>query len=219
MPQVGLRVKPALERLFMYIICSDLEGVFVPEVWINVAEKTGIKELRLTTRDISDYDVLMKKRLSILRENNLKIQDIQNVIATINPLEGALDFINWLRSRMQVIIVSDTFIQFAGPLMEKLDRPTLFCNSLTIDSDGRITAYNLRQQDGKRQTVLSLRNLNYNIIGVGDSYNDIAMLKEADTGILFSPPDNVKDEFPELPVTYTYQELKNIINKVTTDNS
>ncbi len=197
----------------MYIVCSDLEGVFIPEIWINVAEKTGIKELRLTTRDISDYDVLMKKRLSILHENGLKLEDIKAVIATMNPLEGAVEFLDWLRSCAQVIIVSDTFVQFAGPLMKKLGRPTLFCNSLSIDPDGSIAGYKLRQKDGKRKTVLSLKSLNYKIIAVGDSYNDITMLKEADKGILFRPPDNVKNEFPELMVSYTYDELKKIIQK------
>ena len=195
----------------MHIVCSDLEGVLVPEVWINVAEKTGIKELRLTTRDISDYDVLMQKRLAILHENGLKLKDITDVIGMMEPLEGAREFLEWLKSSTQIIIVSDTFVQFAGPLMKKLGWPTLFCNSLTIDSDGSIAGYNLRQKDGKRHVVLSLKSLCYSVIGVGDSYNDITMLKEADTGVLFRPPDNVKDEFPEFPVSYTYDELKNII--------
>ncbi|MDM8548795.1 bifunctional phosphoserine phosphatase/homoserine phosphotransferase ThrH [Desulfobacterales bacterium HSG2] len=197
----------------MYIVCSDLEGVFTPEIWINVAEKTGIEELRLTTRDISDYDVLMKKRLSILDEKGLKIKDITDVIATMDPLDGAVAFLDWLRSRTQIIVVSDTFIQFAGPLMEKLGQPTLFCNTLTIEPDGSVSGYNLRQKDGKRKTVLALKSLNYKIISVGDSYNDITMLKEADTGILFRPPENVKEEYPELPVTYTYDELKALINE------
>ncbi len=195
----------------MHIVCSDLEGVLVPEVWINVAEKTGIKELRLTTRDISDYDVLMQKRLAILHENGLKLKDITDVIGMMEPLEGAREFLEWLKSSTQIIIVSDTFVQFAGPLMKKLGWPTLFCNSLTIASDGSIAGYNIRQKDGKRHAVLSLKSLCYSVIGVGDSYNDITMLKEADTGVLFRPPDNVKDEFPEFPVSYTYDELKNII--------
>ncbi|MBW1837401.1 MAG: bifunctional phosphoserine phosphatase/homoserine phosphotransferase ThrH [Deltaproteobacteria bacterium] len=195
----------------MHIVCSDLEGVLVPEVWINVAEKTGIKELRLTTRDISDYDVLMQKRLAILHANGLKLKDITDVIGMMEPLEGAREFLEWLKSSTQIIIVSDTFVQFAGPLMKKLGWPTLFCNSLTIDSDGSIAGYNIRQKDGKRHAVLSLKSLCYSVISVGDSYNDITMLKEADTGVLFRPPDNVKDEFPEFPVSYTYDELKNII--------
>lgn len=197
----------------MYIVCSDLEGVFVPEIWINVSEKTGIKELRLTTRDISDYDVLMKRRLAILRENHLTLKDIQQVIATMNPLEHAVEFINWLRSVVPLIIVSDTFVQFAGPLLVKLGLPTLFCNYLTVDANGMITDYHLRQQDGKRKTVTALKGLNYSVIAIGDSYNDISMLKEADTGILFRPPENVKNEFPQFPVTYNYDVLKSILEK------
>ncbi len=197
----------------MHIVCCDLEGVFVPEIWINVAEKTGIPELRLTTRDISDYDVLMKKRLKILDREHLNLSDIQNVISTLNPLEGAVQFLDWLRSTVQVIIVSDTFIQFAGPLMKKLGWPTLFCNSLIIGQDGRVESYTLRQKDGKKRAVISLKSLNYKVIAVGDSYNDITMLKEADKGILFCPPDNVVSEFPELPVTCNYDELKELIIK------
>jgi phosphoserine/homoserine phosphotransferase len=203
----------------MHIVCSDLEGIFVPEIWINVAEKTGIKELRLTTRDISDYDVLMKKRLAILDENRLKIDDIQAVIATMDPLDGALEFLDWLRSRIQIIVVSDTFDQFAGPLMQKLGWPTLFCHTLSINPDGSIVGYRLRQKDSKREAVIALKNLNYDTIGVGDSYNDITMLKQADNGILFDPPENVKNEFPEFPVTYTYDDLKNIIQQILSDGS
>ncbi|MBU1054998.1 MAG: bifunctional phosphoserine phosphatase/homoserine phosphotransferase ThrH [Proteobacteria bacterium] len=195
----------------MQIVCCDLEGVFVPEIWINVAQKTGIEELKLTTRDISDYDVLMKRRLEILEREHLTITDIQKVIELINPLEGACEFLYWLRSVVQVIIVSDTFVQFAGPLMKKLGWPTLFCNSLTIGPDASIEGYNLRQKDGKKKAVIALKSLNYNIIAVGDSYNDIAMLKEADKGILFRPPENFKSEFPELPITYNYEELKKIL--------
>ncbi|MEA3417417.1 MAG: bifunctional phosphoserine phosphatase/homoserine phosphotransferase ThrH [Thermodesulfobacteriota bacterium] len=198
----------------MYIVCSDLEGVFVPEMWVQVAEKTGIKELRLTTRDISDYDVLMKKRLDIVRENRLKLKDIMSVIDSINPLDGAVDFLEWLKSQTQVIILSDIFVEFAGPLMKKLGRPTLFCNSLLIDSDGYIAGYNFRLNDAKRKAVLALKNLNYKIIAFGDSYNDITMLKEADTGILFRPPGNVKNEFPELLVSYSYDELRKTIQKI-----
>ena len=200
----------------MNIVCSDLEGVFVPEIWINVAEKTGIEELRLTTRDISDYDVLMKRRLAILDENNLKIDDIKAVIATMNPLDGAVKFLNWLRSRTQIIVVSDTFDQFARPLMEKMGWPTLFCHTLSIAPDGFITDYILRQKDAKREAVISLKSLNYNTVALGDSYNDITMLKEADNGILFNPPDNVKTEYPEFPVTFSYEELRSIIEKLLT---
>jgi phosphoserine/homoserine phosphotransferase len=203
----------------MNIVCSDLEGVFVPEIWINVAEKTGIEELRLTTRDIADYDVLMKRRLSILDENNLKIDDIKAVIATMTPLDGAVEFLNWIRSRTQIIVVSDTFDQFARPLMEKLGWPTLFCHTLSITPDGFISDYILRQKDAKREAVISLKTLNYNTIAMGDSYNDITMLKEADNGILFNPPDNVKNEFPEFPVTFSYEELKSVIENILSNNS
>ncbi|HAO21579.1 MAG TPA: bifunctional phosphoserine phosphatase/homoserine phosphotransferase ThrH [Desulfobacteraceae bacterium] len=202
----------------MYIVCCDLEGVFVPEIWINVAEKTGIQELRLTTRDVPDYDVLMKRRLAILKEHKLKIKDITDVIATMNPLAGAVEFLDWLRAQVPVIIVSDTFTQFAGPLMKKLGKPALFCNTLIIGQDGSVNDYKLRQKDGKRKTVLALRTLEYKIIAAGDSYNDITMLKEADKGILFCPPDNVKKEFPEFPVTYNYAELKAIMSETLAKN-
>ena len=192
----------------MDIVCSDLEGIFTPEIWINVAEITGIKELRLTTRDISDYDILMKRRLAILDKNNLKLDDIQAVIAKMKPLEGALEFLNWLRSLVQLIIVSDTYVEFAGPLMEKLGQPTLFCNSLSVADDGSIRGYNLRQQDGKKKVALALKTLNYRVIAIGDSYNDITMLKAADHAILYRPPDNVKAENKEIPTAFSYHELK-----------
>jgi phosphoserine/homoserine phosphotransferase len=198
----------------MYIVCSDLEGVFIPEIWINVAEKTGIPELRVTTRDISDYDILMRKRLQILKENNLKLSDIQSVINTMDPLDGALEFLDWLRSITQVIVVSDTFKEFAGPMMKKLGMPTLFCHSLTVDASGMITSYDLRQQKAKEKTTLALKSLNYQIIAMGDSYNDIAMLKAADKGILFRPPENVIREFPEFPVTHDYNSLKELIQGI-----
>ncbi|MBT8369921.1 MAG: bifunctional phosphoserine phosphatase/homoserine phosphotransferase ThrH [Deltaproteobacteria bacterium] len=192
----------------MDIVCSDLEGIFTPEIWITVAEITGIAELRLTTRDISDYDVLMKKRLAILEKNNLKLRDIQAVIAEMEPLDGALEFLNWLRSLVQLIIVSDTYVEFAGPLMEKLDRPTLFCNTLSITPDGAISGYNLRQQDGKQKVVLALKALNYRVIAIGDSYNDITMLQAADYGILYRPPKNVKAQYSKFPTASSYDELK-----------
>ena len=195
----------------MHIICSDLEGVFVPEIWINVAKQTGIEELKLTTRDISDYDVLMKKRLSILDENGLKLSDIQAVIKKLDPLDGAVEFLDWIRSFCQIIIVSDTFVEFAGPLMEKLGRPTLFCNSLIVDPDRSITGYTLRQPDGKRKVVEALKGLNYRVIAFGDSYNDISMLKKADASFLFRPPENVVAEFPEIPTTDDYIQLKAFI--------
>ena len=198
----------------MYIICADMEGIFTPEIWINVAEITGIEELRLTTRDISDYDVLMQKRLSILDHHGLKLQDIQAVISKMEPLDGALDFLNWLRSQFQVIIVSDTYVEFAGPLLEKLGRPTLFCNTLSVAADGSIAGYNLRQKDGKKKVAAALKNLNYRVIAIGDSYNDITMLQTAEKAILFRPPDNVIAEFPEFPITKNYAEMKQEILKI-----
>jgi phosphoserine/homoserine phosphotransferase len=195
----------------MYVVCSDLEGVFVPEVWINVAEKTGIPELRLTTRDVPDYNVLMRSRIKILKEKGLKLKDIQEVIAQIRPLEGAVDFIDWLKERTQFIVVSDTFIQFAEPLMKQLGRPTLFCHSLVIDEENRIVDYNLRQKDPKRKTVEALQGLQYQVIAMGDSYNDISMLQQAEVGILFRPPDNVVKDYPELTVVQDYEELKKIL--------
>ena len=198
----------------MHIICSDLEGIFTPEIWINVAEKTGIDELRLTTRDISDYDVLMKKRLSILDETGIKLRDITKIIQGMKPLDGAVEFLDWLRKNIQVIIVSDTFVEFADPLLEKLGRPTLFCHSLSVGQDGSITGYNLRQEDGKQKTAIALKHLSYTVIGIGDSYNDISMLMATDSSILFRPPENIKREFPKLPVSYNYDELKDIILKI-----
>jgi len=203
----------------MKIICADMEGIFTPEIWIRVAKKTGIEELKLTTRDISDYDVLMKKRLGILAENGLKLKDITDVIETMDPLEGALDFLNWAREQTQIVVVSDTYVEFARPLLKKMGWPTLFCNTLTIAPDGSIADYNLRQQDGKRKTVLSLRRLNYHILAVGDSYNDITMLKEADAGVLFKPPENVRSEYPELPATYNYDELKDVMAPLLADGT
>ncbi len=196
----------------MYIICSDLEGVFVPEVWINVAENTGIPELKRTTRDEPDYDKLMRYRLKILDEHGLKLHDIQQVIAQIKPLPGALEFIHWIKERTQLIVVSDTFIQFADPLMNQLGRPTLFCHSLITDDNNRIIDYQLRQPDPKRRTVEALQSLKYKVIAMGDSYNDISMLNQADQGILFRPPQNVIDDYPRLPVTYNYEEIKVILS-------
>jgi phosphoserine/homoserine phosphotransferase len=195
----------------MHIVCTDLEGIFTPEIWINVAERTGVAELRLTTRDISDYDVLMKRRLAILREHQIKLAEIQAVIAAMDPLPGAKAFLDWLRSKTPVITVSDTFEQFAGPLMEKLGWPTLFCNTLSVTPDGFVADYHLRQQDGKRHVVRALRSLRYTITAIGDSYNDITMIQSADHGILFNPPDNVRAEHPDLPVTSTYEELKSAL--------
>lgn len=192
----------------MYIVCSDLEGIFTPEIWIKFSEITGIEKLRLTTRDISDYNVLMKQRLAILRENNLKLADIQAVIRKMEPVDGALEFLNWLRSIVEVVIVSDTYVEFAGPLMEKLDRPTLFCNTLSVNGDGMIADYILRQQDGKKKVALALKSLNYEVIGIGDSYNDITMLQAADHAILYRPPENVMQEYSDFPTAFNYEDLK-----------
>ena len=193
------------------LACLDLEGVLLPEIWIAFAEKTGIEQLKLTTREIPDYDELMQGRLKILHDNNLKLLDIQNVIKTLSPLAGAIDFLAWLKSEFQVIILSDTFYQFVGPLMQSLDYPTLFCHELTIDSKGSITGYSLRQKDGKTKAVSALKKLNFKVIAAGDSYNDTGMLQEADAGILFCPPDNVIKEFPQFPVSRNYEEFKNTL--------
>jgi phosphoserine / homoserine phosphotransferase len=197
----------------MYIVCSDLEGVFVPEIWINVSLQTGIEELKLTTRDISDYDVLMKGRLEILHKHNLSLQDIQKVISKLNPLSGALEFVDWLRAKMQLIIVSDTFVEFAEPLINKLGRPTILCHNLTTDSSGNIIGYNLRQKEAKYKVVEALQSLNYKVIAIGDSYNDITMLRKADLGILYNPPQNVIDEHTDLAVIKSYDGLREIILK------
>ena len=199
------------------IACLDLEGVLVPEIWINFSQKTGIKELSLTTRDIPDYDELMQKRLGILDEHQFKIQDIQEVIATLTPLEGAKEFLDWLRTEFQVIILSDTFYQFAAPLMAQLGHPTLFCHNLEVAKDGKITNYKLRMQDQKREAVIRLKDLRFKVVAAGDSYNDTSMLKEADKGILFCPPDNVIEEFPQFPVTKNYEELKEAFIKAKSD--
>ena len=192
----------------MEIACLDLEGVLVPEIWIAFAEKTGIESLRATTRDIPDYDVLMKQRLRILDEHGLTLNDIQEVIATRKPLEGAVEFVDWWRERFQVIILSDTFYEFSQPLMRQLGFPTLLCHKLVTDENGRVVDYQLRQKDPKRQSVLALKTLYYRIIAAGDSYNDTTMLGEADAGILFHAPDNVIEQFPQFPAVHTFADLK-----------
>lgn len=192
----------------MEIACLDLEGVLVPEIWIEFAKVTGIESLKATTRDIPDYDVLMKQRIRILEENNLGLKEIQDVIATLKPLEGAVEFVDWLRERFQVIILSDTFYEFSQPLMRQLGFPTLLCHRLNIDERNRVVGYTLRQKDPKRQSVLALKTLYYRIIAAGDSYNDTTMLGEADQGILFHAPQNVIDQFPQFPAVHTYEDLK-----------
>jgi len=198
----------------MHAFCSDLEGVWIPEIWINVAEKTGIDELKLTTRDIKDYDELMNYRLKILKEKGLKLKDIQKVISTINPFEGALDMIKWLKKHTRFVIVSDTFIEFAQPILEKLEWPLLFCHTLNVDSEGNIVGYQLRQKDAKRKVIQALRNLNFYVVSCGDSYNDIAMLQEADEGILFKPPINVVRDYPDFNIIDNYNDLKKYLCKI-----
>jgi phosphoserine/homoserine phosphotransferase len=188
--------------------CLDLEGVLVPEIWINVAERVGIPELRRTTRDEPDYERLMRGRLKILDEHRLTLGDIQAAIATMRPLDGATDFIGWLRERCQVIILSDTFEQFAAPLLRQLGYPTLFCNTLAVDANDRVVDYHLRLPDQKRASVLALKALNFHTIAAGDSYNDTSMLLSADAGIFFRPPDAIAAEFPQFPVTRTYDDLR-----------
>lgn len=192
----------------MEIACLDLEGVLVPEIWIAFAEKTGIEALRKTTRDEPDYDVLMHYRLKILEEKGLGLKEIQEVIATLEPLPGAIEFVNWLRERFQVVILSDTFYEFASPLMKQLGYPTLLCHKLETDERGRVVNYHLRQANPKRQAVVGFKSMYYRTIAAGDSYNDTAMLAEADAGILFHAPQNVIDEFPQFPAVHSFADLK-----------
>lgn len=192
----------------MEVACLDLEGVLVPEVWIAFAELTGIDELRATTRDIPDYDVLMKQRLALLDQHDLKLPDIQAVIAKLEPLPGAIEFLDWMRERFQVIILSDTFYEFSEPLMRQLKWPTLFCHRLIADEQGKIVEYKLRQPDPKRVSVKALHSLNYRVIAAGDSYNDTTMLSEADVGILIHAPQNVIDEFPQFQSVPDLEALK-----------
>ncbi len=195
------------------IACLDLEGVLVPEIWINVADATGIEALRITTRDEPDYDKLMRHRIAILDQHGLGLPDLQQVIRRMGPLDGAREFLTWLRGEHQVLILSDTFYEFAAPLMEQLGHPTLFCHSLLLDDEQRVIGYRLRIQDGKRRAVMALKLLNFDVVAAGDSYNDTSMLAEADAGIFFRPPDNVAKEFPQFPVTRTYDELRAAIER------
>ncbi|MEZ5529095.1 MAG: bifunctional phosphoserine phosphatase/homoserine phosphotransferase ThrH [Porticoccaceae bacterium] len=200
----------------MEIACLDLEGVLVPEIWIAFAEKTGIEALKRTTRDEPDYDVLMRYRLDILDEHGLGLKEIQEVISTLAPLEGAREFVDWLRERFQVVILSDTFYEFALPLMRQLGYPTLLCHKLETDGNGRVTNYRLRQANPKRQAVVGFKSMYYRTIAAGDSYNDTTMLSEADAGILFHAPQNVIDEFPQFPAVHTYEDLKKEFIKAST---
>ncbi len=190
------------------IVCLDLEGVLVPEIWVNFAVKTGIEELKITTREMPDYDALMARRLKILDQHGFTLTDIQEVIRAMGPLEGAATFVAWLRERTQVIILSDTFYEFALPLMRQLGYPTIFCNQLEIAPNGRIVNYKLRQPNQKKHAVAALKNLNFRVMAAGDAYNDTAMLAEAHAGFFFRPPDHLPKEFPQFPVTQTYEELQ-----------
>lgn len=195
------------------LLASDLEGVLVPEIWIAFAEKTGIEQLRLTTRDVSDYDQLMQMRLTVLKERDLRLQDIQDVIATIAPLSGAVEFVDWVRERTQFVVLSDTFYEFAKPLMAQLGYPTIFCHSLEVDASGSITGYRLRLDESKRKAISAFRDLQFRTLAMGDSYNDIAMLKRADVGVLFDPPANVVSDHSDLPVVRNYSEAQTTIEE------
>lgn len=197
----------------MQIVCLDMEGVLVPEIWIAFAERTGIPELRRTTRDEPDYNKLMRYRLDILAQKKLGLSDIQAVIAGMRPMEGCKDFLDGLRSRYQVVILSDTFYEFAAPLMLQMGMPTLFCHRLETDAKGRLTGYRLRQPDQKRAAVRAFKSLNFKVIAAGDSYNDTSMLLEADAGILMHPPENVVREFPQFPVVRSYADLRAEIDR------
>jgi len=190
------------------VVCLDLEGVLVPEIWIAFAERTGIAAFRRTTRDEPDYDKLMRFRIALLDEHGLKLPDIQRVIAGMAPLEGARAFLDELRQRYQVVILSDTFYEFADPLMQQLGRPTLFCHRLIADDSGRVVDYQLRQPEQKRRAVEALKGLNFQVIAAGDSYNDTGMLAAADAGFFIHPPEAIAQQFPQFPVTRTYAELR-----------
>ena len=195
----------------MQIVCLDLEGVLIPEIWIEFSQRSGIPELAKTTRDEPDYDKLMRGRLDILAARGLGLPDIQEVIAGMRPLPGAREFLDWLRGEYQVVILSDTYYQFAAPLMRHLGQPTLFCHELVVAADGRVRDYRLRMQDQKRASVQAFRELNFRTVAAGDSYNDTSMLATADAGILFRPPANVAAEFPQFPVTRDYDELRRAV--------
>lgn len=195
----------------MHIVCLDLEGVLVPEIWIEFSKVTGITELKRTTRDEPDYDKLMNYRLDILKEKGLKLKNIQDVIATMDPLSGAKEFVEWIKERTQLIILSDTFTQFAQPLMKKLGYPTLFCNELIVSDDNFVTGYTLRQPDGKIKAVNALKSINMKIFAAGDSYNDLTMIKGADKGMFFRSPESIRAENPDIPACEEYEDLKKAI--------
>ena len=197
----------------MEIVCLDLEGVLVPEIWIAFAEETGIPELKRTTRDEPDYDKLMKYRLNILKEHNLGLKEIQETISKIDPLPGAKEFLDKLREMTQVIIISDTFTQFAGPLMKKLGYPTIFCNTLEVAEDGEITGFKMRIENSKLTTVKALQSIGYETIASGDSHNDLGMIRASKAGFLFKSTDQIKKDNPDLPAFETYDELLAAIKK------
>ena len=201
----------------MKIACLDFEGVLVPEIWINLSQKTGIEDLRLTTRDIPDYDELMRYRLGIMDKHALGFNELNAAAASLDPLPGAAEFLRWLQARYQVAIISDTFHQLAGPLLEKLDYPMVLCHQLVVGADGRITDYQLRQKDPKRHAVKAFQSLNYKVVATGDSYNDISMLEQADDAMLFRPSDKVRADYPDYPVAETYDELKTMFANALAD--
>lgn len=197
----------------MDIVCLDMEGVLVPEIWINVAERTGIEELRITTREEPDYDKLMANRINILAQHKLKLSDIQAVIASMGPMEGALAFLDELRTLTQVVILSDTFTEFAKPLMRQLNWPTIWCNDLEVGADGMLIRHRMRMHDGKKKAIQALKELNYRTFAAGDSYNDLTMIREADGGCLFRAPENILLEHPDLKLATTYDEFLSIIKE------
>ena len=199
----------------MYVTCLDLEGVLVPEIWIAFAEETEIPELRLTTRDISDYDVLMKKRISILEDHGLGLKEIQATIEKNEPLPGAKEFLDELRQITQVIILSDTFTQFAAPLMKKLGMPTIFCNELIVSASGKITGYKMRQDNGKYHAIKALQSIGYDTIASGDSFNDLAMIKQSQAGFLFRSPEHIIKDNPQFPAFTEYSELLDAVRQTT----
>ena len=201
----------------MQIICLDLEGVLIPEIWIEFARETGIQGLMATTRDIPDYDVLMRQRLDYLKTNNLRLDDIQSVISGMKPLPGAEEFLDTLRTKYQVMILSDTFYEFAHPFMRQLAWPTLLCHRLNVDNQGSVIGYELRQRDPKRNAVRALKKLSFRVLAAGDSYNDITMLEEADAGFLFCAPENVVEEYPQLLSTTSYADLIQCFEKFDQD--
>ena len=203
---------PASKRMFL--ACLDLEGVLTPEIWINLAEKTGIEAFKLTTRDVADYDELMRKRLSLLATHQLTINDFRDVVSKMEPLEGAPEFLDWLQGRCTVIVLSDTFVDYARPLFVKLHSPTVLCHSLIVDDNGHIRDYLLRQRDQKRKAVAAFKSLNFHVVAIGDSYNDLSMLEEADTGLFFRPTSQILKDYPNYLASYTFTELKQQLTQI-----